>query len=104
VGAADDSDWIRSRALMTSVEQISARVAEIRTETTDIRSYRLVGANGARLPAFTAGAHIDVLLRSGIVRQYSLVNDPVGAEEYVMPLSATQTGAWVTRIPRHGTL
>jgi ferredoxin-NADP reductase len=92
VGTADDSDWVRSRALMTSVEQISARIAEIRTEATDIRSYRLVGVNGARLPAFTAGAHIDVFLRSGIVRQYSLVNDPAGAEEYVIAVKRDADG------------
>lgn len=89
---ADDSDWVWSRALRTGVEPISARVAEIRTEATDIRSYRLVGVNKSSFPAFTAGAHIDVFLRTGIVRQYSLINDPVGAEEYVIAVKRDADG------------
>ncbi|SEC97439.1 PDR/VanB family oxidoreductase [Bradyrhizobium erythrophlei] len=78
--------------MTTGGEQISARVAEIRTEATDIRSYQLVGANGERLPAFTAGAHIDVFLKSGLVRQYSLVNDPDGDGDYLIAVKRDATG------------
>jgi len=31
--------------------------------------------DGERLPAFTAGAHIDLFLPNGLTRQYSLIND-----------------------------
>jgi vanillate O-demethylase ferredoxin subunit len=93
VGTSDDNDGIRSRALMTTgVEQINARVAEIRTEATGIQSYRLVGEIGVRLPAFTSGAHIDVFLKSGIVRQYSLVNDPAVDQEYVIAVKRDADG------------
>ncbi|MGW7416909.1 2Fe-2S iron-sulfur cluster-binding protein [Streptomyces sp. NPDC054863] len=37
---------------------------------------RLVPADGARTAAWTAGAHIDLVLPSGKVRQYSLHGDP----------------------------
>jgi len=41
-------------------------------ETGDIRSFRLVRADGAPLPAYEPGAHIDVTGPTGIMRQYSL--------------------------------
>lgn len=36
----------------------------------------IVARNGEPLPAFTAGAHIDLHLEGGIIRQYSLCNAP----------------------------
>jgi vanillate O-demethylase ferredoxin subunit len=42
----------------------------------DIVAFDLQATNGAALPAFDAGAHIDVHLPNGLVRQYSLCNDP----------------------------
>ncbi len=40
--------------------------------------------DGAQLPAFTAGAHIDVHVAPGIVRQYSLCNPPHERHRYVI--------------------
>lgn len=59
------------------------RVARKRTEARDICSLELVAQNGA-LPAFTAGAHIDVHLPGGLVRQYSLCNPPSERQRYVI--------------------
>lgn len=42
----------------------------------------LAAADGGELPPFTAGAHIDLLLENGLVRQYSLSNDPVERGRY----------------------
>ncbi|WP_221794220.1 PDR/VanB family oxidoreductase [Oceanobacter mangrovi] len=41
----------------------------------------LIAADGQPLVAFSAGAHIDIQLPSGLVRQYSLVN-PAGPEQH----------------------
>ncbi|EJN00320.1 PDR/VanB family oxidoreductase [Herbaspirillum sp. YR522] len=41
-------------------------------ETGDIRSFRLVRSDGAALPAYEPGAHIDVTGPTGVMRQYSL--------------------------------
>lgn len=41
-----------------------------------ICSFDLVAADGTALPAFSAGAHIDVTLPGGLMRQYSLCNAP----------------------------
>jgi hypothetical protein len=42
----------------------------------DVLAIRLAAADGDRLPRWYPGAHIDVLLPGGRVRQYSLCGDP----------------------------
>jgi len=49
-----------------------------------ICSFELCLVNGECLPAFTAGAHVDVHLPSGIVRQYSLCNPPQERHRYLI--------------------
>jgi vanillate O-demethylase ferredoxin subunit len=44
--------------------------------TPDIAMIELAPVGGAEFPAYTAGAHVDVLLDSGLVRQYSLCGPP----------------------------
>lgn len=39
---------------------------------------RLVSADGQPLPAWTPGAHIDLHLPCGLIRQYSLTGSPQG--------------------------
>lgn len=45
-------------------------------------SFELVATDGTLLPSFTAGAHIDVHLGAGLIRQYSLCNDPGERHRY----------------------
>jgi vanillate O-demethylase ferredoxin subunit len=58
------------------------RVARKQIEATDIASFELVAIDGQALPPFSAGSHIDVHLPGGIVRQYSLCNDPRESHRY----------------------
>jgi ferredoxin-NADP reductase len=44
----------------------------------------LVRPDGQLLPAFEAGAHVDVEVKPGLVRQYSLSNDPAERDRYVL--------------------
>lgn len=55
---------------------LKVRVERIVDATDEIRIFDLAPAGGARLPAFSAGAHVDVHVRPGIVRSYSLCGDP----------------------------
>jgi vanillate O-demethylase ferredoxin subunit len=48
----------------------------------DIVELDLLPLNGSALPAFQAGAHIDVEVRPGLLRQYSLCNDPSETGRY----------------------
>jgi ferredoxin-NADP reductase len=52
------------------------RVAEVRAEGEDVVSLRLEAADGTPLPTWHPGAHVDVELPSGRLRQYSLCGDP----------------------------
>lgn len=47
-----------------------------------IVALELVRPDGGRLPDWTPGAHIDVVLGDGIVRQYSLCGDPFDSRRY----------------------
>ena len=52
---------------------------------------RLVAENGAALPGWQPGAHIDVHLPCGLIRQYSLTGDAARAESYL--ICVAQEGA-----------
>jgi len=69
---------------MTAAATLAVRVARKRQEAQDIVSFELVDAAGAALPAFSAGAHVDVLLPDGMTRQYSLCNDPAQPGHYLI--------------------
>lgn len=49
-----------------------------------IRMFELAPLDGTRLPEYTPGAHIDVHLPTGLVRQYSLCGGPQQRDAYVI--------------------
>ena len=55
---------------------IEVEVTAICDAAEGVRAFTLAGADGAKLPHFTAGAHVDVHLPGGLIRQYSLCGDP----------------------------
>ncbi len=65
-------------------DTFAVKVARKTCEADGICSYELVSADGTPLPPFTAGAHIDVHVGDGIVRQYSLCNAPHETHRYLI--------------------
>ena len=61
---------------------LNVRVAGKTAAAQDICVFDLVAADGAALPPFSAGAHIDVHVPGGLVRQYSLCNPPHETQRY----------------------
>ena len=59
-------------------------VSRLTSEAEGVRGIELRRPCGGALPAFTAGAHIDVHLPGNIVRQYSLCNDPAETHRYCL--------------------
>lgn len=59
-------------------------VHTLRFEAQGIISVDLRAVDGQDLPAFEAGAHIDVHLPNGMVRSYSLLNDSRERHRYVL--------------------
>ena len=67
---------------MTTTLPIRATVLSRVEEAQDIVSFELGAADGAPLPPFSAGSHIDVHIRPGLTRQYSLCNEPSERHRY----------------------
>lgn len=82
-------------------------LAQIRLEANGIASYEFRPvAPTEQLPAFTAGAHIDVYMPGDLVRSYSLVNDPQERSRYVIAVQYEASGRGGSRylhtVPRVG--
>lgn len=67
-----------------SQDTLQVRIARKHTEAQDICSLELLPLDGQHLPAFQAGAHIDLHLPNGLVRPYSLSNDDAEPNRYVV--------------------
>lgn len=69
-------------------------VTRLTHEAQDVLGLELRAPDRGELPAFTAGAHIDLFLPGGNCRQYSLVNSALECDRYVLGvgLSAASRG------------
>lgn len=80
--------WLRMRKRASPARRQSARlrlcVARKTVEANGICSFELVAPAGKPLPRFAAGAHIDVQVAPGVVRQYSLCNHPRERHRYLI--------------------
>ena len=63
---------------------LKAWVHTLRHEAQDIISVALRPMPGENLPAFEAGAHIDLHLPGGLIRSYSLANDCKEKDRYLL--------------------
>jgi vanillate O-demethylase ferredoxin subunit len=57
-----------------NAERIDVRLVQIRLEAEDVFSFEFRPIDSPELPAFEAGAHIDLYLPENRVRSYSLLN------------------------------
>jgi ferredoxin-NADP reductase len=71
---------------------LRVRIRQITSEAIGIHSYEMVDPNGGELPLVFAGSHIDIHLKGGIVRQYSLCNDPSERTRYVIAVLRDEAG------------
>lgn len=60
------------------------RVQAVRYAAPSVSSFEFQLQDGGLLPAFSAGAHIDVYLPNGLIRQYSLLSPPEDLSRYVV--------------------
>ena len=61
---------------------IPVRIVSKTLAAEDIYIFELADPESRNLPAFSAGSHIDVEVRPGLVRQYSLCNNPTENGRY----------------------
>ena len=67
-------------------------VRSITQEALGIRTFELVHPHRNALPAFEAGAHVDVQVPGGPVRQYSLCNAPAERYRYLIAVLRVDRG------------
>ncbi|MCG2624353.1 PDR/VanB family oxidoreductase [Arthrobacter sp. I2-34] len=60
------------------------KVSEILEETDHIKSFKLVRADGKGFDPYLAGAHIDIVGPTNVVRQYSLCCPPYDLDAYLV--------------------
>jgi len=73
----------RSRPAVRPVNRdLPVVVRDVHSESPDVVSLTLAPARGGQLPAWSPGAHVDVVLPSGRMRQYSLTGDPNQRDQY----------------------
>ena len=61
---------------------IKARVSKVDKMTAGVTKYEFTDWDGASLPDWTAGAHLDVVVTPGHLRQYSMSGDPADTSKY----------------------
>ena len=87
---------------------MKVRIHSITYGADDVLIYDIRSADGKQLPSFEAGAHIDVIIPGGIVRSYSLANNPSDRHRYVIGVKREAQGgggsAWMHAHVQVGTL
>ena len=63
---------------------IAARLTKIEDAARDTKLYTFARAEGGKLPPYTPGAHIDLHLPNGLMRQFSLVVPNSDPDNYVV--------------------
>lgn len=71
---------------------LNLRIADMGAEAREVMRLELVEPNGGELPAFEPGAHLNLHLPNGLVRQYSLANDPRERHRYVIGVGRAAPG------------
>ncbi len=71
---------------------LSLRVAGITPAAEGILLFEFVDPAGGALPRFTAGAHVELRIDDGILRSYSLSNDPAETHRYVVAVLREEAG------------
>jgi vanillate O-demethylase ferredoxin subunit len=71
---------------------IDVTVVEKTVLAEGIAGIELVATMGNALPSFSAGSHVDVYLGEGLLRQYSLWNDPSESHRYCLGVLCDDEG------------
>jgi ferredoxin-NADP reductase len=74
------------------VTTIKTIVHTIEDAGTNVKLFSLVDPDHSELPPFRPGAHIDLHLPGGLVRTYSLCNDPADNKRYLVAIKRERSG------------
>jgi len=77
---------------MTARLIMKLRVDDVQASTPDVNVFALRHPRRTHLPAFTPGAHVDLRLPDGRIRQYSLCGDPADLTAYRIAIKREDAG------------
>jgi ferredoxin-NADP reductase len=77
------SPYLRRTLRKRAPQGLRLKLVRKTVEAEGVCSFELAHPDGHALPAFSAGSHIDVAV-AGVLRQYSLCNDPGDTHRYVI--------------------
>ncbi len=80
--AKGETDHIHRYMVPTDAPVIAVRVSKVAVMTDDVTMYEFEALDGADLPAWTAGAHLDIVVAPEMLRQYSMSGDPSDTTKY----------------------
>ncbi len=80
--AAGDRSVLHRYEISGDAPVMRVEVAMVEPMTADIIKYEFRAPDGAPLPEWTAGAHLDVLVAPEFLRQYSMSGDPADRSTY----------------------
>jgi reductive dehalogenase len=84
VAAGDADDILHKYTIKSDAKVLQLDVVGIDETAQNVIEYQLAMPDGADLPEWTAGAHIDVVVAPGFIRQYSLAGNPADRSKYTM--------------------
>ena len=73
-------------------EPVDMRLVAIRYAAEQVHLYEFRPVSGAPVPRFTAGAHVDLHLPNGLVRQYSIANGEEERHRYLLGVKREAEG------------
>jgi phthalate 4,5-dioxygenase reductase subunit len=71
---------------------IPRRVTRAERIADDIHLFELCDPAGGELPEFSAGAHVSLRVPNGLIRKYSLCNDPAERDRYIIAVKREAGG------------
>ncbi|MBB6469322.1 vanillate O-demethylase ferredoxin subunit [Aminobacter lissarensis] len=70
---------------------MNVRIRRFEVIAKDIACLEIVPAGDFELPPFSAGSHVDVFINDGVIRQYSICNDPADPSHYRLAVQKEAT-------------
>jgi vanillate O-demethylase ferredoxin subunit len=77
---------------MTLDKPVAMRLTAITYAAEQVHLYEFRPVSGTSVPRFTAGAHVDLYLPNGVVRQYSIANAQDQRDRYVLGVKREAAG------------
>ncbi|MFK7763672.1 MAG: 2Fe-2S iron-sulfur cluster-binding protein, partial [Roseobacter sp.] len=90
--------WDHQVGALSESPVIQMEVVEAAPLTSAVTRYVLRAPNGVDLPAWKAGAHIDVVITPDMLRQYSLCGDPAERKTYEIAVLLEEEGKGGSRM------